>query len=127
MMMTSAVIRDIAIIVVAIESIFVFLLLGILVWQVWRLTKMLQTEVKPILDDAQETLGTLRGTTTFVSDHVVTPVTRTTGKVAGIRRSVAVLAGDLKPRRKKGAPPVAPPAITPPIEPAPPAAPPGAL
>jgi hypothetical protein len=106
---TSAVIRDIAIIVVAIESIFVFLLLGILVWQVWRLTKMLQTEVKPILDDAQETLGTLRGTTTFMSDRVVTPVTRTTSKVAGARRSASVLMADLMPRRKKGTGPVAPP------------------
>lgn len=113
-MTTSAVIRDIAIIVVAIESIFVFLLLGILVWQVWRLTKMIQTEVKPILDDAQETLGTLRGTTTFVSDHVVTPVTRTTGKVAGMRRSASVLAGDLLPRRKK------PTSRATPVEPLPP-------
>ena len=109
-MTTSAVIRDIAIIVVAIESIFVFLLLGILAWQVWRLTKMIQTEVKPILDDAQETLGTLRGTTTFVSDHVVTPVVSTTGKVAGVRRTASVLAGELMPRRKKAAPPTAPPA-----------------
>jgi hypothetical protein len=114
---TSAVIRDIAIIVVAIESIFVFLLLGILVWQVWRLTKMIQTEVKPILDDAQDTLGTLRGTTTFVSDHVVTPVTRTTSKVAGMRRSASVLAGDLMPRRKKAAPPVAPVVVEPPVGP----------
>jgi hypothetical protein len=112
---TSAVIRDIAIIVVAIESLFVFLLLGILVWQVWRLTKMIQTEVKPILDDTQETIGTLRGTTTFVSDHVVTPVTRTTSKMAGMRRSASVLAADLMPRRRKPAA-----SVVPPVEPLPP-------
>lgn len=125
-MTTSAVIRDIAIIIVAIESIFVFLLLGVLAWQVWRLTKMIQTEVKPILDDAQETLGTLRGTTTFVSDHVVTPVVSTTSRVAGARRTASVLVGEIMPRRKR-ATPAARPDAAPPVVAPPPTTPPGAL
>ena len=105
-MTASATIRDIAIIIVAIESIFVFILLGILVWQIWRLTKLVQTEIKPVLDDARDTVNTLRSTTTFLSDNVVTPVTKASSQVAGARRTMQVLSDGLIPRRKK-APPAA--------------------
>ena len=105
-MTASATIRDIAIIIVAIESIFVFILLGILVWQIWRLTKLVQTEIKPVLDDARDTVNTLRSTTTFLSDNVVTPVTKASSQVAGARRTMQVLSDGLFPRRKK-APPAA--------------------
>lgn len=103
-MTASATIRDIAIIIVAIESIFVFVLLGILVWQIWRLTKMVQTEIKPVLDDARNTINTLRSTTTFISENVVTPVSKATGQVAGVRRTMQVLGDGLLPRRKKSPP-----------------------
>lgn len=103
-MTASATIRDIAIIIVAIESIFVFILLGILVWQIWRLTKLVQTEIKPVLDDARDTVNTLRSTTTFLSDNVVTPVTKASSQVAGVRRTMQVLGDGLIPRRKKTPP-----------------------
>ncbi len=96
----SATLRDIAIIVVAIESIFVFVLLGILVWQIWRLTKMVQTEIKPIIEDAQETLSTLKATTTFMSDNVVRPVAKASSQVIATRRTAGVLLRDLIPRRR---------------------------
>lgn len=101
--MLTATIRDISIIMVAISSLFVFVLLGVLIWQVWRLTKMIQTEIKPIIEDTKETIGTVRGTSVFVSDNVVTPITRTSGKIVGARRTLQVLTADLFPRR--GAPP----------------------
>ena len=63
-----ATIRDIAIIMVALESFVVLAMLGILIWQISRLIKMLQTEVRPIIQDTQETLATLRGTTKFVAE-----------------------------------------------------------
>ncbi len=91
-------IRDIAIIIIAIQSIVIMALLGILVWQVWRLIKMVQTEIKPIVADVQETLGTVRGTTTFVSESVVNPMVRTGRAAAGFRRSVQSLTNDLNPR-----------------------------
>ena len=91
-------IRDIAIIIIAIESIVIMALLGILVWQVWRLIKLVQTEIKPIVADVQETLGTVRGTTTFVSESVVNPVVRTGRAAAGFRRSVQSITNDLNPR-----------------------------
>lgn len=98
--MIAATIRDIAIIIIAIQSIVIGVLLGLLVWQVWRLVKMLQNEVQPIIKDAQETVNTVRGTTTFVSDNVVNPVVKTSSTLVGMRRTVSSLTADLRPKRK---------------------------
>ena len=51
--------RDIAIIFLALESIVTLTLLSILIWQIWRLIKMLQSEVPPVLRDAQDTVATV--------------------------------------------------------------------
>jgi hypothetical protein len=108
------VLRDLAIIFLALESIVTLTLLTILIWQIWRLTKMLQTEILPVIRDAQDTVSTVRGTTTFVSDSVVTPVVSATSKVAGARRTVQVLMADLPLQRSaktKPAPFVPPPPV----------------
>jgi hypothetical protein len=97
--MISATIRDIAIIIIALESIIIGALLGILVWQVWRLVKLLQREVQPILQNTQETINTVRGTTSFVSDNVVNPVVSASSRVAGMRRTLQVLGSGLSLRR----------------------------
>ena len=68
--------RDIAIIVLALESIVIGVLLAVLVIQVIRLVKLLREEVLPILNSTQETVSTVRGTASFVSDHVVQPVVK---------------------------------------------------
>jgi hypothetical protein len=97
--MVSATIRDIAIIIIALQSIIIGILLGVLIWQVWRLIKMVQLEIKPILSDAKETVNTVRGTTAFMSDTVVDPVVKTSRTLVGIRRTVQSLTADLKPKR----------------------------
>ena len=97
--MIAATIRDIAIIIIAIQSIVIGVLLGVLVWQLWRLVKMLQNEVQPILKDAQDTVGTVRGTTTFVSENVVTPVMKASSAVVGVRHTIRSLTADLRPKR----------------------------
>ena len=58
-------VRDLSIIILALESLVVGVLLSILIVQVTRLIRMLRDEVMPILYSTQETLGTVRGTTTF--------------------------------------------------------------
>ena len=98
--MITATIRDIAIIIIAVQSIVIGGLLALLVWQIWRLVKTLQTDIKPIIQDAQATVNTVRGTATFVSDNVVEPVVKTSSKVAGFRRTVQSLTADLRPQRK---------------------------
>ncbi len=94
--MISGAIRDIAIVVVALEILILNALLIVLVWQVWRLVKMIQTEVKPIIQDTQETLGTVRGTADFVSTNLVDPVVKTSSKLAGWRRSASVLREEVR-------------------------------
>lgn len=103
--MITAIIRDIAIIIIAIQSIVIGLLIGILVWQVWRLIRMIQTEIKPIIEETQETVNTVRGTTSFVSNNLVQPIAKTGGYLSGAREMVRVLGSGLVPpsqsRRRK--------------------------
>lgn len=87
------VVRDVAIIVLAIESIIVGILLAILTVQVYKLVKMLREEVKPMLEATQETVGTVKGTTTFLSDHLVAPVVNVAGYISGLRQAAKTLAG----------------------------------
>ncbi len=80
--------RDLAIIIVAFETIIVNILLAILIIQVIRLMRMLRDEVLPILNSTQETVGTVRGTATFVSDYLVQPVVKVASFSAGARKVV---------------------------------------
>ncbi len=90
--------RDIAIIVLCLESLIIGGLLIVLVLQLQRLLRLLQDELKPILTSLQETVGTVRGTTTIVSDYVVTPVARLASIWEGIREGAEAL-GRRSPRR----------------------------
>jgi hypothetical protein len=85
--------RDIAIIVLALESIVIGVILAILVIQVIRLVKLLREEVLPILNSTQETVSTVRGTADFMSEHVVQPVVKASSYAAGAREAVKVLFG----------------------------------
>jgi hypothetical protein len=111
--MISATIRDIAIIIIAIQTIVIGVLLAVLIWQIWRLVKMLQTEIKPIIADTQETLRTVRGTTTFVSENVVEPVVKTGSAVVRFRRTFQSLTADLVPRHPVKRPTTPPPPASP--------------
>ena len=86
--------RDVMIIALALVSCIFGITLMLLFVMVVRLLNMLEFEIKPILEKTNETLGTVRGTTTFVSQNVVQPVTRASSYVAGFRRGMAVLFGD---------------------------------
>ncbi len=83
--------RDIAIIIVALETIIINVLLAVLVIQIIRLIRLLRNEILPIIGSTQETMGTVRGTATFVSDHVVQPVVKVSSYAAGVRRGVTTL------------------------------------
>ena len=80
--------RDAAIIFVAFETLLIGVLLIILMLQVQSLVVLLRDEIKPMLEAANETLATVRGTTRFVSHNVVSPVVKWSGYLAGLRRVV---------------------------------------
>lgn len=58
-----------------------------------RATKLLNDEVSPLVGSAQETLDTVRGTTSFVSESTVRPIVRVYGVVAGAKRAASVITG----------------------------------
>ncbi len=94
--MVSATVRDIAIILVAVEILVMNGLLVVLIWQVWRLVKMIKVEVKPVIKDSQETVGTVKGSAEFVSTSFISPLIATSSRLAGIWRSVRVIRSELK-------------------------------
>jgi hypothetical protein len=72
----AAVIRDIFIIFMALETLLIGFTLVILIVQIARLINLLQNEIKPILDSTNETVSTLRGTVAFLSDNLAGPVVK---------------------------------------------------
>jgi len=79
-------VRDIFIIFMALEFLLIGIVMIILIIQLARLTLLLQNEIKPILDSTNETANTLRGTTTFLSEHLVEPVLKMNQYLAGLTR-----------------------------------------
>ncbi len=84
-------IRDIVIIFMAVESLIIGLTLIILIIQLAKLTALLQNEIRPILDSTNETLSTLRGTTTFLSNNLVNPVIKANSTVAAVRQALGLI------------------------------------
>lgn len=77
-------IRDIFIIFMALEFLLIGGVMIILIIQLARLTLLLQNEIKPILESTSETANTLRGTTVFLSEHLVEPVLKMNQYLAGL-------------------------------------------
>ncbi len=82
----TTVIRDIFIIFLAIESMFIGFALVVLMVQVARLTNLLQHEIKPILESTNETINTVRGTAIFVSENIVEPVMKINSYIAALSK-----------------------------------------
>jgi hypothetical protein len=80
----TATIRDIFIIFLALESLFIGLALMVLMIQIAKLTNLLQHEIKPILQNTNETVNTVRSTAIFVSENLVDPVMKLNSYVAAI-------------------------------------------
>ena len=84
-------IRDIVIIFMAIESLVIGLTLILLLAQLARLTALLQNEIRPILDSTNETLSTLKGTTTFLSNNLVKPVMKANSTISALRQATTIV------------------------------------
>jgi hypothetical protein len=79
-------VRDIFIILLAVEMFVVGVALIILVIQLATLSNLLQNEVKPILESTTATVNDLKGTVKFLSDNVTEPVIKLYQSMAGINR-----------------------------------------
>jgi len=89
-------VRDIFIIFMALEFLLIGIVMIILIIQLARLTLLLQNEIKPILDSTNETANTLKGTTQFLSEHMVEPVLKINQYLAGMNRLVGLFKSEKK-------------------------------
>lgn len=84
-------IRDVFIIVVALESLVIGVALIVLIVQLASLINLLQNEVRPILKAASDTANNLRGTAEFLGENVVEPVIKLNGYLAGLYRMLELM------------------------------------
>jgi len=80
---TTGKVRDIFIIILALELFLIGFALVILFIQLAVLTNIVQNEIKPILATTKETAGTLKGTSKFISKYAVSPIISVVGDAAG--------------------------------------------
>ena len=79
-------IRDIFIILMAFMTVAIGLVLVILIVQIAELANLLKTEIKPVIDSANETVSNLRGTSEFLSKNMVDPVVKLNEYVAALKK-----------------------------------------
>ena len=88
---TTGQVRDIFIIVLAMEALIIGVALVVLVVQLALLINLLQNEIKPILENTRRTVLTLKGTSAFLSKHAIQPVLRVSSLAAGLRKLVQII------------------------------------
>jgi hypothetical protein len=84
-------IRDILIIFMAFELSVIGIAVILLIIQIARLINLFQNEIKPLLESANETMGTLRGTAIFLGDSLVQPVIKANSYLAVFQRVLDLL------------------------------------
>lgn len=84
-------IRDVFIIVVALETLLIGVALVVLLIQLASLINLLQNEVRPIIRAASETINTLRGTAEFLGESVIEPVIKLNSYLAGLQRVLELM------------------------------------
>jgi ABC-type sulfate transport system permease component len=87
--------RDVSIILLALESIVIGVILLLLLWQLRLLVLLLRDEIGPILQNTQETTQTVQSTTKFVGKRVAKPFVGTISFMAGVRGALRAVTGDI--------------------------------
>jgi hypothetical protein len=93
-----AVIRDIAIIIVALLDIVILGILAVLAFMGFRFFLKVKAATPDLIETSKATLTEVKGTTDFVVDTIVTPLIRTVAVVSALWRFFAVLFGGQRRR-----------------------------
>lgn len=96
---TSGRIRDIFIVIYALETIVIAAALVVLICQIAQLINMTKNQVNPILKTTQETVNHVKGTVTFLGNNMVEPAIKANSTVAGISKVISV-AGSIFTKKK---------------------------
>lgn len=99
------VVRDVLIIILALELVIVGAAVVVFLIQLARFLTLLNSEIQPIVASTQDTVNVLRGTAIFLSRHVSEPVIGIAGALGGLAatlRDIDVIrkatSGDSPPR-----------------------------
>ncbi len=93
---TTGLIRDIALIVLVIESIVALIAFVVMSTRLAQLFNFLKYELKPILDNTQKTVKRFSGTVSFLCDNAVEPTITAAAKVSGFQSAVNGVLGIFK-------------------------------
>jgi hypothetical protein len=100
--------RDIAIVASVgfwvLAGLVLIILLGVLVWLVIEIRRLLHDNVAPAVDSLKGSLDNVRGTTEFAGETIASPLIRTYSVVKGVRTGVSALKnfpGNVRGRKKK--------------------------
>lgn len=100
----TTVIRDIAIVFVAVETFLIGMAALVLIVEIQTLTRVLREEIQPLLRSVNDTASTVRGTTEFMSENLVSPIIKVASYTAGVRRVIGNLTGVVSASRPKSKP-----------------------
>lgn len=84
---TVEVVRDLVVILLALELLLIGAAFTVLLIQIARFANLLQSEMRPIIDSSSEAVNTIRGTAVFVSQHVTEPVMEVSSAMAGMSQA----------------------------------------
>lgn len=93
--------RDVVVIVYGVMGVVLMLALTVAAFGLWfavrALSRVLQDlikdSVKPTLDDVQQTVKNVRGTSEFIADTAVHPIVRAVAVTRGVKRGLASVTG----------------------------------
>jgi len=83
---TTARVRDVFIIFMALESLVIGVALVILIVQLATLINLLNNEIRPIIHATNDTVNTIKGTVVFLSDNLSEPVIKLNETMAAIAK-----------------------------------------
>jgi membrane protein implicated in regulation of membrane protease activity len=84
-------VRDLFLVLFTVLALIVGLLLVLTLIAIVRLIDVVENGVLPVLNSAQRTTEVVKGTTTFLSKNLVTPVIKVNGYAAAVRRFVQLI------------------------------------
>jgi hypothetical protein len=93
-------VRDFLIIVISLEGVLILFAVVVLIVQIARSVNLVQTEVRPVLENAQDATKAVKDTAEFVGTHAVELMIRVNSFIAGLRTFLREL-GDRRDRREK--------------------------
>lgn len=93
---SSAKLRDIFVVVYALETVVIAVALVVLICQVAQLINLTKNEVSPILKTTRETVNNVKGTVAFLGNNLVEPTIKANSTAAGVSKVVTTIASLFK-------------------------------